>query len=305
MSAERDLRRPVRAARPRPPRGAPEARRSGRWTAPRACRLAGLGALLGQQGREARRPRGARRAPGRRSPRAGARGGRRGRGPARARRRATRARALRDSVQAGSRSGRAARSTARRRRVATRAWWSSSGSSPSRSAGIVGDGLTGLDGDHRPDVLERRRPPRRGRRLDREEPERPEQLRPPVALLPRRRASSDALQRRKRVRAAFEGLDLELDEAVAHAPPVENGDGVDRHVGHRRPFSRARTPSRRVRRTAAGSSVAAAEDADEEAGELVRRRPGPAGNLQLEALALAGELELPEAAPVLRRVGAA
>ena len=165
-------------------------------------------------------------------------------------------------------------------------------------AGVVGDQLAGLQRDHRPHVLERRRPARRGRRLDREEPERPERLRPSVG---RRRAGGEehALQAGKRVGAALQRLHLQLDEALAHAAPVQHGHGVHGDVRHEAPVlprADALAPRAEDGRRLEG---AAAQDAHEEPRELVRRRPRPAGRLELEPLTLAGELELPEPAPVL------
>ena len=164
--------------------------------------------------------------------------------------------------------------------------------------GIVREQLGDLARQGDADVVERRRPPGRQRRVCREEAHRPEGLRPSVGG---RRAGvlEGVPEAWKSIGAPVERLDLDLDERLADAAPVQDREAVDGHVGHRVPIH-VRADTRPSRAQDGGAlEPAAAEDADEEVGEVRGRGRRPARRLELEPLSLARELELPDAAPVL------
>ena len=164
--------------------------------------------------------------------------------------------------------------------------------------GIVREQLGDLARQGDPDVVERGRPTRRRRRIGREEAHGPEGLRPPVG---RRRAGvlERAPETREGVGAPVERLDLDLDERLADTAPVENREAVDGHVGDRAPVLVRANPRSPGAQDGGALEPSPSEDADEEVGEVRRRRRRPAGRLELEPLSLAWELELPDAAPVL------
>ena len=163
---------------------------------------------------------------------------------------------------------------------------------------VVRDQLGDLGRDHRPDVLRGRRPAGRTRALHREEAEGAEGFRPSVALRGSR-LEQHALEPGERVRATGEGFDFELDEALAHAPAVEHRHHVDCDVRHRTPVLTGADPLAARSEDSDGLERAPAENAEQQRCELGGRHSRPSGSLELESLALAWELELPEAASVL------
>ena len=163
---------------------------------------------------------------------------------------------------------------------------------------VVRDQLGDLRRDHRPDVFRGRCPPGRGRALRREKAECAEGFRPPLALRGSR-LEQHALERGERVRATGEGFDLELDKAFAHAPAVEHRHRVDGHVCHCTPVLTCADPLAVRPEDSDGLERAPAKNAGQQRCELGGRHSRPSGDLELESLALAWELELPEAPSVL------
>ncbi len=187
---------------------------------------------------------------------------------------------------------------ARRRRVATRSWCSSSGSSPKRvpgsclsssetwrasamrtwsSAGAQRGGIAGSAG----------KKPMARKAFGRPSP----------GVAP---ASSSARPRPGRASAPPSSASISTstnDSRTRRPSRTANRSMVTSATAC--PFSCARIPARRVRRTAARSSPRPRRMPDQQVGEVRRRRGRPARRLQLEPLPLAGELELPDAPPVL------
>ena len=121
---------------------------------------------------------------------------------------------------------------------------------------------------------------------------------PPIAG-PRSRLDQRPLETGQPVRTAGKGLDLELDEALANAASVQHRNGVEGHVGDgaltlARAYAFPPCAENRRRR-----ERPSAEHTDEQRRQLARRLMWPARDFELEPLALAGQLQLPEALPVL------
>ena len=224
--------------------------------------------------------------------------GRRDREPGRAARRATRARPAAAPPSPGRRASAAARSSARERRVATRSWCRASGSAPSRTPGsfVSTARYWATSRERRRSIGCRRRvrepAPRRAPRTRAE-------LRRPVRR-PRARLAQLPCRSPERLPASLDHLGLELGEPSHGLGAVEDGDVVEYDLD---PIGAPRRPWRPGAGYGAWPPASRSAPPRSNAGSRSRRaagtRPGPPALLELEAAVRRGQLQLPEADPLL------